>query len=201
MEFTSYQCWFWKWKFKLRVLFFFKKTKHEIAPFSMCGLNLNRQQLCFMNISADADADAGFLSWTPIMRFVVLLVCVDTYSCVIPLQVGSWTVRARVWSSHHAATFHLVLGSGCVWVRPWPRWNSSSFCPGSYNALLSPSHQVTLCPVWRASLVWSSSRPSTRWMLHPDQAGRKSARHVEIGPCSKQQWHSVVIWESVGLSF
>lgn len=83
---------------------------------------------------------------------------------------------AQVWSSPRPATCRSVLASGYVWVRLWQRWSFSSSCPGSYSASPSLSLQATLCPVWRASLVWCSSQPNTRWMLHLDRAGTQSAR-------------------------
>lgn len=94
------------------------------------------------------------------------------------MQDGFWTVKARVWSTHHPATCLSGLVSGFVWVRPWPKWSFSSSCPGSCSALPSLYHQDTLCPVWRASLVSCCSQPNTRWTLRPDQAGRGSARCV-----------------------
>lgn len=120
-----------------------------------------------------------------------MLVYVDSHSCALPLQVGFWTVKAQDWSSHHPVTCLLVLGSGCVWVRPWPRWSSSFSCPGSSSASHSLSQQGTHCPVWRASLVWSSSQSSTRWTPCPDQAGRGSARDCEVSNAC-QHWLSAV---------
>lgn len=102
--------------------------------------------------------------------------CLSQTCC--SLQDGSWTVKVPVWSSHRPATCPLVPVSGFVWARLWPRWSFSSSCRGSCSASPSLYHQDTLCPVWRASLVWCYNPPSTRWMLHPDQAGRESARHV-----------------------
>lgn len=98
-------------------------------------------------------------------------------TCCSP-QDGSWTVKALVWSSHRPATCPSVPVSGFAWARLWPRWSFFSSCPGSCSASPSLYHQDTLCPVWRANLVWCYNPQNTRWMLHPDQAGRESARHV-----------------------
>lgn len=90
---------------------------------------------------------------------------------VVALQAGSWTVKGRGWQAHHPATCPLGPGSECVWVRPWRRWSSFSSYPGSCSASASPSHPATVCPVWRESMEWSSSQPSTRWPPHSGQAG------------------------------
>lgn len=107
---------------------------------------------------------------------------------VIAPQAGSWTVTAQDRRSHHPATCPLVLGWECVWVRPWPRWSSSSSCPGSCSASLCPSHQATVCPVWRESSEWSCSQPSTRWTPQSDQTGQDtSARQnspVAVNTCA-----------------
>lgn len=115
---------------------------------------------------------------------------------VFTLQVGFWTVKAQAWPSRRPATCRSALGSGCVWVRLWPKWSCSSSCPGSCSDLLSVSHQTTLFPVWRASLVWSCSLSSTRWKPHPDQAGiDPRTRRVERG--SSPVHTAALCWEHI----